>query len=109
MNLQKNDIKMIVVPVKKTYEINFMNLLPTHLTLSTTSKQDDCLQSRRLFNWLRNEALFKAIHTEKLKEYYDQLCAIDEKPPLFKNNFCLPFKWDNAFKQGFFSVRTSLG
>ena len=102
---------MIVIPPKKAYELNISHPLKQFIQQTYKTNLDDYLWSVDALNQLRNEALFKTNHQERLSKllrYYDQMTAIESKLPISENQIRLAFKWQDAFKNGSLFGRGSL-
>lgn len=104
--------RMIVVPYKKTFDVNLVKPIKTFIESTYTSNIDEYVKSIEALNELRKDALFRTNRHEKLSKqqrYYDQLVAIDSKIPITENQVRVGFKWQDAFeKGGLFGGKSSL-
>ncbi|CAL1536222.1 unnamed protein product [Lymnaea stagnalis] len=105
----------ISVPLKKTYEIDFVKPLRTFIQNTfTQANPDDYHQALSEFNKLRNAMITKSLDKhesalEVLYRYYDQLVAIENKLPIAENQIRVQFKWRDAFDEGgFLSAKRTL-
>lgn len=92
--------RMVILPQKKTYEVNMTYPLQQYIKQNYTSNLEDFIKSAEALNQLRSEALFKANRQEKLNKlirYYDQMTAIEGKLPISENQIRVQFKWQDAF------------
>ena len=58
--------RMILIPLKKTSDVNMVYPLQQFIKQTYTSNLEDYLKSAEALNQLRNDALFKANRQEKL-------------------------------------------
>ncbi|XP_012936236.1 programmed cell death 6-interacting protein [Aplysia californica] len=98
----------IAVPLKKTYEVDFVKPLRTFIQNTfTQADPDDYNQALSEFNKLRTTMITKSVDKhesalEVLYRYYDQLVAIENKLPIAENQIRVQFKWRDAFDEGSF-------
>ena len=100
---------MVIVPQKRTYEVNIVEPIKKFITQTYTTNLADYLQSVEALNLLRNDALFRTSRQEKLSKmmrYYDQMTAIESKIPITEGQIRIPFKWQDAFDKGIFGKST---
>jgi programmed cell death 6-interacting protein len=103
--------RMVLIPQKRTLDVNMTYPLTQFIKQTYTSNLEDYFKSVDALNQLRNDALFKANRQEKLNKllrYFDQLSAIEGKLPISENQIRISFKWADAFDKGSFFGRNTL-
>jgi programmed cell death 6-interacting protein len=103
--------KMVIVPLKKAFEINMVYPLQQFIKQTYTSNLEDYLKSADALNQLRSDALFKSSRQDKLTKlmrYYDQLTAVEGKLPISESQIRVQFKWNDAFDKGSLFGRSAL-
>uniref|UniRef100_A0A336M9W6 CSON012055 protein n=1 Tax=Culicoides sonorensis TaxID=179676 RepID=A0A336M9W6_CULSO len=103
---------LLVVPVKKPYEVDIVKPLKNLIQSSYSSSGSEYTEASTEFGKMRNSAVFKVYEKYEsslpvVYNYFDQLCALETKIPV--QELQVPFKYKDAFDKGtIFGGRASL-
>ncbi|KAK2582526.1 hypothetical protein KPH14_004820 [Odynerus spinipes] len=105
--------ELIAIPLKKPSDVDIIKPLTNVIksTYSGSNNQKDYTEAIQELSVLRNNALWRAFEKyesslEVIYNYYDQLCALEEKIPA--HELQIPFKWKDAFDRTIFGGKLSL-